>query len=77
MPWNKATSFASIFDDLDEINTAISNTVLIYRDLVEERREMGFSDEEILEEINENWNTEEYKFGSMEEADEWFESLGI
>lgn len=68
-------SIASIFSDLEVLNQGISVAVADFNIWVDECREDGLSDGEILEEINSQW--EFSSFGSLEEAIEWFEDLGI
>lgn len=76
MPWNKATSFNQIFDDIDTINETITSTVVLFIELLEEKREQGLSDEEILEEINETLS-DNLRFATIEDAEEWFNDLGL
>jgi hypothetical protein len=67
-------SINTIMDDLEVINMQISSAVAEFHEWVDECKENGMSEDEILEEINNHWTEE---FHSFEAAVEWFENLVI
>lgn len=66
--------FSEIFADIEGINDTISGVVMNFRETVENLKEEGLTEDQILTEINEHWLN---KFNSFDEAEEWFENLGI
>lgn len=68
-------SISEIMQDLEVINQQISAAVAEFNTWLDECREKEMSDEDILAEINGEWSFS--SFGSLEEAIEWFENLGI
>jgi hypothetical protein len=66
-----------IFLNLETINETISEQQSNFQIWLEERREEGMPENEILDEINSGWGYTTKPFNSIAEAEEWFDDLGI
>lgn len=73
---NPIIDIDEIFHNLDALNDVISEQQLAFQNWVERQLEEGISDEEIVSQLNSAWGKEN-TFKSIEEAEQWFNEIGI